>query len=44
MTTIEHCPLPKATNVVSLPRGICLLRTMLEEGVRIAKFVKKNEN
>ena len=40
MLTVENCPSPATVNVVSLPRGIYLLRAVTEEGVKTARFVK----
>ena len=40
MLTVENCPSPATINVVSLPRGIYLLRAVTEEGVKTARFVK----
>jgi len=40
MLTVENCPLPATVNVVSLPRGIYLLRAVTDEGVKTARFVK----
>ena len=40
MLTVENCPSPSTVNVVSLPRGIYLLRAVTEEGVKTARFVK----
>ena len=40
MMTVGNCPSPATVNVVSLPRGIYLLRAVTEEGVKTARFVK----
>ena len=40
MLTVENCPSPATVNVVSLPRGIYLLRAVTDEGVKTARFVK----
>ena len=40
MMTIENCPSPASINVVSLPRGIYLLRAVTDNGVKTARFVK----
>ena len=37
---VENCQSPATINVVSLPRGIYLLRAVTEEGVKTARFVK----
>jgi len=40
MMTVENCPSPATVNVVSLPRGIYLLRAVTDNGVKTARFVK----
>ena len=40
MMTVGNCPSPATVNVVSLPRGIYLLRAVTEEGAQTARFVK----
>ena len=40
MMTIENCSSIVTINVVSLPRGIYLLRAVTENGVKTARFVK----
>ena len=40
MLTVENCQSPATVNVVSLPRGIYLLRAVTDNGVKTARFVK----
>ena len=40
MMTVENCPSPATVNVVSLPRGIYLLRAITDNRVKTARFVK----
>lgn len=40
MLTVENCPSPATVNVVSLPRGIYLLRAVTDNGMKTARFVK----
>jgi HPt (histidine-containing phosphotransfer) domain-containing protein len=40
MLTVANCPSPATINVVSLPRGIYLLRAVTDNGVKTARFVK----